>query len=111
MHRFTSLVLATGLALGTASFADAGEIANDLLVPAASIDDGLGALPPAAEWREPWLYALPAEKIDNGLGELPHVSRIIEVWLYAMPAESIDSGLGEVAERAAEARRELARVR
>lgn len=108
MHRFTTLVLAMGLALSTASFAAAGEIAEDLLVPAASIDDGVGALPPASEWREPWLYAAPAEKLDSGLGELPHVSSIIAVWLYAMPADSLDSGLGEVAEAA---RRELVRAR
>ena len=100
MHRFTKIVCGIALGLGVASFAAAAEIAPELLVPAASIDDGLGALPPAAEWREPWLYAIPAEKIDSGLGEFGDVSRLIEVWLYAIPAEKVDSGLGELAVRA-----------
>jgi hypothetical protein len=100
MHRFTKIVCGITLGLGVASFAAADQIAPELLVPAASIDDGLGALPPAAEWREPWLYAIPAEKIDSGLGELGDVSKFIEVWLYAMPAEKIDSGLGELTHRA-----------
>jgi hypothetical protein len=99
MDRFAKVVCIITLALGVASFAAADQIAPELLVPAASIDDGLGALPPAAEWREPWLYAIPAEKIDSGLGELGDVSKLIEVWLYAMPAEKIDSGLGELAVR------------
>ena len=99
MDRFAKVICCVTLALGMASFAAADQIADELLVPAASIDDGLGALPPAAEWREPWLYAIPAEKIDSGLGELPDVSKLIEVWLYAMPAEKIDSGLGELAVR------------
>lgn len=99
MHRFTKIVCGIALGLGVASFAAADQIA-ELLVPAASIDDGLGALPPAAEWRDPWLYAIPAEKIDSGLGEFGDVSKLIEVWLYAMPAEKIDSGLGELTLRA-----------
>jgi hypothetical protein len=112
MHRFIAVVFGVGLALGLPSFAAAGEIAEELLVPAVSVDDGLGALPPASEWREPWLYALPAEKLDSGLGALPHVSSIIAVWLYAMPAESLDSGLGELADRMAEAaRQDLVRAR
>lgn len=100
MHQFTKIVCGIALGLGVASFAAADQIADELLVPAASIDDGLGALPPVVEWREPWLYAIPAEKIDSGLGELPDVSKLIEVWLYAMPAEKIDSGLGELTLRA-----------
>ena len=97
MHRFTKIVCGIALGFGVASFAAADQIAPELLVPAASIDDGLGALPPAAEWQETWLYAIPAEKIDSGLGD---VSRLIEVWLYAMPAEKIDSGLSELTLRA-----------
>jgi len=96
MDRFAKVICCITLALGVASFAAAAEIADELLVPAMSIDDGLGSLPPAAQWREPWLYAIPAEKIDSGLGELGDLSKVIEVWLYAMPAEKIDSGLGEL---------------
>jgi hypothetical protein len=99
MHRFTKILYGIALGLGVASFAAADQLAPELLVPAASIDDGLGALPPAAEWREPWLYAIPAEKIDSGLGELGDVSRFIEVWLYAMPIEKADGELDELAVR------------
>ncbi len=104
MDRFAKVICCITLALGVASFAAAAEIADELLVPAMSIDNGLGSLPPATEWREPWLYAIPAEKIDSGLGALPPAAEWREPWLYAIPAEKIDSGLGELTDRSTDAR-------
>jgi hypothetical protein len=101
MHRFARLVCGSMLAFGIASSALADRLPEDLLVPAAKVDAGLGELPPVSEWREPWLHAIPSEKIDSGLGELPPVSEWREPWLHAMPAEKIDSGLGELAVRVA----------
>jgi hypothetical protein len=101
MQRFTRLVCGIAFLLGVTAAGAAEPLTADLLVPAAKVDNGLGSLPPASEWREPWLYAIPAEKIDSGLGSLPHVSEWREPWLYAIPAEKIDSGLGEIAVRVA----------
>jgi hypothetical protein len=95
--KHTAVALAAALTLFAAS---AGLAADEVPEPAAKVDNGLGALPPYAQWNETWLYATPADSIDNGLGEMPHVSRITEVWLYAMPGEKIDSGLGEIVARA-----------
>ncbi|HSC25958.1 MAG TPA: hypothetical protein VLD67_01715 [Vicinamibacterales bacterium] len=102
MHRLTSTMCALMLALGTSSVAASEPIPDALLVPAAKVDSGLGALPHTSQWQGmPWLYATPAEKIDNGLGALPHASQWQGMpWLHATPAEKIDSGLGEVAGRA-----------
>jgi len=96
MHRFARLVYGFTLSIGMASAVSADGIPKDLLVPAPKLDNGLGSLPPASEWREPWLYAIPAEKVDSGLGSLPPVAEWKEPWLYAMPAEKIDSGLGSL---------------
>jgi len=104
MHRFTSIFCTLMLALGTSSVAATEPLPDELLVPAAKIDSGLGGLPHASQWQgTPWLHAMPAEKIDSGLGKLPHASQWQGMpWLYAMPAEKIDSGLGEIAARAAQ---------
>jgi hypothetical protein len=96
MHRFAKIVCSITLALGMASFAAADEIADELLVPAESLDDGLGELPTFAEVMQEWFYAMPAEKIDSGLGELPSFTQGMEERFYTMPAENIDSGLGEL---------------
>jgi hypothetical protein len=93
--------VAVALAAAALIAAPAGYAADEVLEPAAKIDNGLGELPHYKSWNEPWLYATPAESVDDGLGEMPDVSRIIEVWLYAMPAEKLDSGLGEMVARAA----------
>ena len=102
MHRFTSIFCTIMLALGTSSVAATEALPDELLVPAAKIDNGLGSLPHASHWQGmPWLYAMPAEKVDSGLGELPHASQWQGMpWLHATPAEKIDSGLGELATRA-----------
>ena len=99
MHRFTSIFCTIMLALGTSSVAATEALPDELLVPAAKIDNALGALPHATHWQGmPWLYAMPAEKTDSGLGELPHASEWQGMpWLHATPAEKIDSGLGELA--------------
>lgn len=109
MHRFTGIFCTLALALGTLTAATAEPLPQELLIPAAKADSGLGELRHASEWRGmPWLYALPAEKIDSGLGELPQASEWRGMpWLHAMPAEKIDSGLGEIPARAA---RELTRA-
>ena len=71
MHRFTSIFCTIMLALGTSSVAATEALPDELLVPAAKIDSGLGELPHASQWQGmPWLHATPAEKIDSGLGEL-----------------------------------------
>jgi hypothetical protein len=104
MHRFISIFCTLTLALGTLTVAATEPLPDELLVPAAKADSGLGELPHASQWQgTPWLHALPAEKIDSGLGELPHASQWQGMpWLHAMPAEKIDSGLGEIAARAAQ---------
>jgi hypothetical protein len=104
MHRYTSIFCAITIALVTSSVAASEPLPDELLVPAAKTDSGLGELPHASQWQGmPWLYAMPAEKIDSGLGKLPHTSQWQGMpWLHAMPAEKIDSGLGEIATRAAQ---------
>ncbi len=88
--------------------------------PAAKIDNGLGDLPNAREWREPFLYMQPAEKraadpgiasdeaalhptpaarADNGLGALPGYSEWKEPFLYVQPAPKVDNGLGDYARK------------
>jgi hypothetical protein len=95
------MVLAKRVAVATVAavtlmIASVGIAADEIPVPAAKVDNGLGELAHWSEWKEPWLYATPADSEDNGLGEMPDVSRITEVWLYAIPAEKLDSGLGEI---------------
>lgn len=93
------IVLALAAALGlSVSAVHANDqlpaLSTEALTPVAKVDNGLGSLPPVADWREPWLHAMPGEKLDSGLGSLPPLSEWREPWLYAMPAEKIDSGLG-----------------
>ena len=99
MHRLTSIFCTLMFAFGTSSVAATEPRPDELLVPAAKIDNGLGSLPRASQWQGmPWLHATPAEKIDSGLGELPHASQWQGMpWLHATPAEKVDSGLGELA--------------
>jgi hypothetical protein len=96
--RYTIWALLAAVATGIATAAAATDPVrvDDLVIPVADVDNGLGNLPHYTKWQEPWLHAVPAETIDSGLGDLPPVSEWREPWLYATPAEKLDSGLGEL---------------
>jgi hypothetical protein len=98
---FGGLAAASCLVLSAAAFA--GE-ADTSVVPAASIDSGLGELAPLQGSVEVWLYAQPAPKQDSGLGDMPAAGDLKEVWMYMQPAPKVDSGLGDPAPRAMAAR-------
>ncbi len=117
-NKLVAAVLAAAF-LAPLSATHAFDLATDTR-PAAKTDNGLGELPNASEWREPFLYMQPAEKraadtgtdsddaalhpmpaarADTGLGALPGFSEWKEPFLYIQPAPKVDNGLGEYARK------------